>query len=328
MHHVFRRGLPAAAAAAALALRAGGARAQEGFPNRPIRIVVPYPPGAINDMLARWVADRMPEALGQPGVVENRPGAAGNVGTLHVARSAPDGHTIGIGNTPILAVNPFVYANPGFDPLRDLAHVAVAARLMNVLVVHPESGLGSLAQVIERARARPGRMTYATAGSGSSPHLAAELLKTMTGIDMTHVPFRGGAAAATEVIAGRVDLMIDNLPGSIGHIRGGQMRPLAVTGSRRDPALPEVPTFAEAGVPGFEMYLWFGFVAPAGLPAPVLERLSTAIRGIVAAPAVSERIRQQGAEVWPQDPAGMRAALEADMAKWGPVVRAIGLRVE
>jgi len=324
--NLFRRSV-LAAGAATLAPRTAP-HAQEAFPNRPIRIVVPYPPGAINDMLARWVADRMPDAVGQPGVVENRPGAAGNLGTMHVARAAPDGYTIGIGNTPILAVNPFVYANQGFDPLRDLSLVAVAARLMNVLVVNPTSGLETLRQVIERARAQPGRMTYASAGSGSSPHLAAELLKTMTGIDMTHVPFRGGAAAATEIIAGRVDLMIDNLPGSIGHIRGGQMRPLAVTGSRRDPALPDVPTFAEAGVPGFEMYLWFGFIAPASLPRSIHERLSGMIRGIVTGPEVSERIRHQGAEVWPQDPAGMRAALEADMAKWGPVVRRVGLRVE
>ena len=309
-------------------LAAPAAQAQDGFPNRPIRIVVPYPPGAINDMLARWVGDKFPEALGQPGVVENRAGAAGNIGTAHVARSTPDGYTIGIGNTPILAVNPFVYSNMGYDPLRDLSLIAVAARLMNVLVVNPDSGLTSLQQIIERARAAPGRLTFASSGSGSSPHLAAELLKHMTGVDITHVPFRGGAASGTELIAGRVDMLIDNVPNAIGHIRGGQLRALAVTGTRRDPALPDVPTFAEAGVPGFEMYLWFGFIGPAGIPGPILERLSGAIRRIVTETEVAERIRRQGAEVWPQDPGGMRAALEADQAKWGPVVRAVGLRVE
>ncbi|HYF07741.1 MAG TPA: tripartite tricarboxylate transporter substrate binding protein [Acetobacteraceae bacterium] len=309
-------------------LAAPAAQAQDGFPNRPIRIVVPYPPGAINDMLARWVGDKFPEALGQPGVVENRAGAAGNIGTAHVARSTPDGYTIGIGNTPILAVNPFVYSNMGYDPLRDLSLIAVAARLMNVLVVNPDSGLTSLQQIIERARAAPGRLTFASSGSGSSPHLAAELLKHMTGVDITHVPFRGGAASGTELIAGRVDMLIDNVPNAIGHIRGGQLRALAVTGTRRDPALPDVPTFAEAGVPGFEMYLWFGFIGPAGIPGPILERLSGAIRRIVTETEVAERIRRQGAEVWPQDPGGMRAALEADQAKWAPVVRAVGLRVE
>ena len=318
-----RRAILAAGLLAAPALRA-----QEVFPNRPVRIVVPYPPGAINDMLARWVADKMPETLGQPGLVENRAGAAGNVGTQYVARSAPDGYTIGIGNTPILAVNPFVYSNMGYDPLRDVSLLGIAARLMNVLVVNPNSGLTSLGQIIERARAQPGRMTFASSGSGSSPHLAAELLKHMTGIDMVHVPFRGGAASATEILAGRIDMMIDNLPNAIGHIQGGQMRAVAVTGSRRDPALPDVPTFAEAGVPDFEMYLWFGFIGPAGLPAPILARLTGAIRRIVTETDVAERIRRQGAEVWYQDQAGMRRALEADQAKWAPVVRAVGLRVE
>lgn len=303
-------------------------RAQETFPNRPIRIVVPYPPGAINDMLGRWIADKLPEVLGQPGLVENRAGAAGNIGTAHVAQSTADGYTIGIGNTPILAVNPFVYNNMGYDTRTGISHVGIAARLQNVLVVNPNSGLNSLGDVLARARANPGRMTFASSGSGSSPHLAGELLRHMTGIDILHVPFRGGAAAGMEVIAGRVDMDIDNIPNSIGHIRGGQMKALAVTGSRRDPALPDVPTFAEAGVPGFEMYLWFGFIAPPNLPPAVLQRLADAIRRIVTETDVAERIRNQGAEPWHQGPEGMRAALEADMAKWGPVVRAVGLRVE
>lgn len=309
-------------------LAAPSVRAQDAFPSRPIRIVVPYPPGAINDMLARWIADKMPEVLGQPGLVENRAGAAGNIGTAHVARSAPDGYTIGIGNTPILAVNPFVYPNMGYDPRTEISLLGIAARLQNMLVVKADSPLNSLGDVLARARANPGRMTFASSGSGSSPHLAGELLKHMTGVDITHVPFRGGAASITEILAGRVDILIDNVPNSIAQVRGGEMKALAVTGSRRDPALPNAPTFAEAGVPGFEMYLWFGFIAPPNLPPAVMQRLSDAIRRIVTETDVAERIRRQGAEVWHRDPAGMRAALEADMAKWGPVVRAVGLRVE
>ncbi|MCA3358618.1 MAG: tripartite tricarboxylate transporter substrate binding protein [Roseomonas sp.] len=323
---ISRRALIGAGAASLLA--APALHAQEAFPSRPIRIVVPYPPGAINDMLARWVADKMPEVFGQPGVVENRPGAAGNIGTTNVARSTPDGYTIGIGNTPILSVNPFVYPNMGYDPRTEISLIGIAARLMNVLVVNPNSGLTSLQQILERARAQPGRMTFASSGSGSSPHLAGELLKHMTGVDITHVPFRGGAASGTEIIAGRIDMLIDNVPNSIGHIRGGQMRALAVTGSARDPALPDVPTFAEAGVPRFEMYLWFGFIAPPNLPSAVMEKLSSGIRRIVTETDVAERIRRQGAEVWHKDPAGMRASMEADMAKWGPVVRAVGLKPE
>lgn len=309
-------------------LAAPSVRAQDGFPNRPIRIVVPYPPGAINDMLGRWIADKMPEMLGQPGLVENRAGAAGNIGTNHVARSAPDGYTIGIGNTPILAVNPFVYSNMGYDPRTDISLLGIAARLQNMLVVRADSPLTSLADVLARARANPGRMTFASSGSGSSPHLAGELLKHMTGVDITHVPFRGGAASITEIIAGRVDILIDNVPNSIAQVRGGEMKALAVTGSRRDPALPDVPTFAEAGVPDFEMYLWFGFIAPPNLPPAVMQRLSDAIRRIVTETDVADRIRRQGAEPWHQGPDGMRAALDADMAKWGPVVRSVGLRVE
>jgi len=303
-------------------------RAQDAFPNRPIRVVVPYPPGAINDMLARWVADKMPEMLGQPGLVENRAGAAGNIGTAFVARSTPDGYVIGIGNTPILAVNPFVYPNMGYDPRTEISLLGIAARLQNMMVVRADSPLRSLADVLARARANPGRLTFASSGSGSSPHLAGELLKHMTGVDITHVPFRGGAASITEIIAGRVDILIDNIPNSIAQVRGGEMKALAVTGSRRDPALPDVPTFAEAGVPGFEMYLWFGFIAPPNLPPAIMQRLSDTIRRIVTETDVAERIRRQGAEPWHQGPEGMRAALEADMAKWGPVVRSVGLRVE
>jgi tripartite-type tricarboxylate transporter receptor subunit TctC len=321
-----RRAVLGAGAAGLLSTPA--VHAQDGFPSRPIRIVVPYPPGAINDMLARWIADKMPEGLGQPGLVENRAGAAGNIGTAHVARSAPDGYTIGIGNTPILAVNPFVYPNMGYDPRTEISLLGIAARLMNMLVVKADSPLTSLADVLARARANPGRLTFASSGSGSSPHLAGELLKHMTGVDITHVPFRGGAASITEIIAGRVDILIDNVPNSIAQVRGGEMKALAVTGSQRDPALPNVPTFAEAGVPGFEMYLWFGLIAPPNLPPAIMQRLSGAIRRIVTETDVADRIRRQGAEVWHRDPAGMRAALEADMAKWGPVVRAVGLRVE
>jgi tripartite-type tricarboxylate transporter receptor subunit TctC len=321
-----RRG--AIAAGASSLLLPGIARAQESWPTRPVRIVVPYPPGAINDMLARWIGDKMQETLGQPGLVENRAGAAGNIGTAHVARSAPDGYTIGIGNTPILAVNPFVYPNMGYDPRTEVSLLGTAARLMNMLVVKADSPLNSLQDILDRARANPGRLTFASSGSGSSPHLAGELLKHMTGVDITHVPFRGGAASITEIIAGRVDILIDNVPNSIAQVRGGQMKALAVTGSARDPALPNVPTFAEAGVPGFEMYLWFGLIGPLGLPPAIMQRLVGAIRRIVTETDVGDRIRNQGAEVWYRDSAGMRAALEADQAKWGPVVRAVGLRVE
>ena len=313
----------AAAALAAPALFAQGT----AWPDRPIRIVVPYPPGAFNDALARLVAERMPELLGQPGVVENRSGAGGSVGSQAVAQSPPDGNTILVVNTATLAFNPFIYPNLGYDPVRDFAPLAVCARLANVLVVNPSvTPAATMAELLERARARPGRLNYASSGSGSSPHLAAELLKARSGIDIAHVPYRGSAPAVADLLGGNVGMMFDNVPNVLEHIQSGRVRALAVTGSKRDPALPQVPTMQEAGVAGYEMYVWFGFVAPAAVPAPVAARLSDMVRRAVALPATAERIRQLGAEPWVQDPERMAALLRAELEKWGPVIRAAGIR--
>ena len=315
--------LGGAAAALAAPARAQGS----AWPDRPVRIVVPFPPGAFNDALARLVAERMPEMLGQPGVVENRSGAGGSVGSLAVAQSLPDGNTILVVNTATLAFNPFIYPNLGYDPLRDLAPLAVCARLANVLVVNPSvMPAGTMAELIERARAQPGRLDYASSGSGSSPHLAAELLKARSGIDIAHVPYRGSAPAVADLLGGNVGMMFDNVPNVLEHIRSGRMRALAVTGSERDPALPQVPTMQQAGVTGYEMYVWFGFVAPAAVPAPIATRLSDMIRRTMAVPATAERIRQLGAEPWVQDQEQMAALLRAELEKWGPLIRTAGIR--
>lgn len=312
---------------AAVALTAPARAQGSAWPDRPIRIVVPFPPGAFNDALARLVAERMPEMLGQPGVVENRSGAGGSVGSLAVAQSPPDGNTILVVNTATLAFNPFIYPNLGYDPLRDLAPLAVCARLANVLVVNPSvMPVATMAELLERARAQPGRFDYASSGSGSSPHLAAELLKARSGIDIAHVPYRGSAPAVADLLGGNVGMMFDNVPNVLEHIQSGRMRAVAVTGSERDPALPQVPTMQEAGVPGYEMYVWFGFATPATVPASVATRLSDMIRRAVAVPATAERMRQLGAEPWVQDPEQMAALLRAELEKWGPVIRAAGIR--
>ncbi|MBX6744719.1 MAG: tripartite tricarboxylate transporter substrate binding protein [Acetobacteraceae bacterium] len=313
--------------AAPAVLAAPPARAQ-AWPDRPIRIIVPYTPGAFNDTLARLVGEKLQEKLGQIGVVENRPGASGSIGIAATAQAAPDGYTIAVANTANLAMNPFLFANTGYDPLRDLAPLCVSARLMNALEVPVSSGVTSLQQLLDRARAQPGKLSYASSGAGSSPHLSAELLKHRTGIDLVHVPYRGSAPATADLIAGRVDMMIDNLPNVLPQVQAGKTRALAVTGNERDPALPDVPTFQEAGLPGYEVYVWFGFVGPAGLPQPIRDRLSAAITGIVTSPETSEKIHRAGATVWTRDQAQFAALLRAELDKWGTVIRSAGLRIE
>ena len=318
---ILRRGLLAAPA-----LLAFGARA-EAWPDRPVRILVPYTPGAINDTLARLVGEKMGDAVGQLGVVENRPGASGSLAIAATAQ-AVDNHTICIANTANLTMNPFLFANTGYDPTKDIAPLCVTTRLMNCLAVRSDGGINSLAELIARAKAQPGKLSYASSGAGSSPHLAAELFRAKAGIELTHVPYRGSAPGIADLLGGRVDMTIDNLPNVLPHVQGGRLKALAVTGSERDPALPEVPTFAEAGLPGYEVYVWFGFIGGAAMPQPVRDRLSQAIIGIVQGPETAERIRRAGATVWVQDQRQMAALIRSELEKWGGVIRAANLRLE
>jgi tripartite-type tricarboxylate transporter receptor subunit TctC len=317
-----RRTVLAAPTAALLAARV--ASAQPG----PVRIIVPYTPAGFNDTLARLVGEAMQNALGQPGVVENRPGASGSIGIAAAAQAAPDGTTIAVANTANLTMNPFLFANTGYDPQRDLAPLCVVARLMNALAVSAESGITSLQDLLARSRARPGGLSYASSGAGSSPHLAAELLKHRTGMGGVHVPYRGSAPGLADLIGGRVDWTVDNLPNVLPQAQAGKLRVLAVTGRERDPALPDAPTLQEAGLADFEVYVWFGFVGPAGLPPALRERLSAAILRIAQQPDTAERIRRAGAAVWLQDSAQFAALIRAELDKWGTVVRAAGLKLE
>lgn len=301
--------------------------AAQAWPNHPVRIIVPYTPGAINDTLARLVGERMQEAVGQLGVVENRPGASGSLAIAAVAQ-ATDHHTIAVANTANLTMNPFLFANTGYDPTKDIAPLCVTTRLMNCLVVNRDSGITTLAELIARAKAKPGQLSYASSGAGSSPHLAAELFRVRAGLEMVHVPYRGSAPAIADLLGGRVDLSIDNLPNVLPNIQGGRLRALAVTGGERDPTLPDVPTFAEAGLPGYEVYVWFGFVGGAAMPQPVRDRLSAAITGIVQAPETAEKIRRAGASVWIQDQAQMAGLIRSELDKWGGVIKAAGLKIE
>ncbi|MCO6414605.1 tripartite tricarboxylate transporter substrate binding protein [Siccirubricoccus sp. KC 17139] len=313
---------------AAPALLALPAHAQPWSPDRPIRILVPYTPGAINDTLARLIGEKMGDALGQLGVVENRPGASGSLAIAATAQAAPDGTTMVVANTANLTMNPFLFANTGYDPQKDLTPLATCARVMNALVVPANSPYRTLAELVAAAKANPGKLSYASSGAGSSPHLAAELFRHRTGTDMAHVPYRGSAPGLADLIAGRLDFSIDNLPNTLPHVEGGRLRALGVTGSERDPTMPGVPTFQEAGFPGYEVYVWFGFVGPARLPAPIRDRLADAIIRIANGAETAERIRRAGATVWTRNPAEFAVLIGEELRKWGTVIRAANLRIE
>jgi tripartite-type tricarboxylate transporter receptor subunit TctC len=311
--------------AAALALPAiARAQPQEGA----LRIVVPAPPGAFNDGLARLLADRLPASLGQPVVVDNKPGAGGMLGTREVVQARPDGRTIGIANTATIAINPHLFPNAGYDPLRDLTPVCGCAEIEIALAVPANRPFRTLGELVAAARARPGALNYGSAGIGGSAHLAFELLKLRAGMDIAHVPYRGAAPVATALLAGEVDVAFEGIPLLRPHFEAGTLRPLAVSGARRHPALPDVPTVAEAGIAGYEMVIWFGLVAPNGVAEAQRARIEAETLRALADGAMAERITQQGATVRPRNAADFAAYMRAEHAKFGEVVRSAGIRAE
>jgi tripartite-type tricarboxylate transporter receptor subunit TctC len=330
-----RRGLLIAAAVLAAAppprMRAA-ARAQTAAtaawaPARPLRFVVPFPAGGATDVVARVLAERMQDRLGQPVVVENRTGAGGNVGVESVVRAAPDGHTILMGTTGTLTVNPHLYASLPFDPARDLAPVSMAFATDHVLIVNPAVPARTAQEFLALARAQPGRLSYGSAGAGSSTHTVAELFKMVAGVDLQHVPYRGSAPALNDTVAGTVQVMLDQLPSAIGQIRAGTVRALAVTGPRRSRLLPDVPTMAEIGLAEAEATSWGAVMAPAGTPAPAVERLNAVLVETLGTPAVQERLAQTGADAVSSTPAELAERIRAETEMWGRVVRAARITV-
>lgn len=316
-------------AAAVLLAAAGGALAQSEapYPNQPIRIVVPFTPGGTSDILARGVGQRLADELGQPVVVDNRPGGGANIGAVHVAKSAPDGYTLFLIST-VHAINASLYARLPYDPLRDFAPVALIAETSQVLVVPPVLPVQSVADLIAYAKARPGQLNYASVGSGSQPHLSAVLFSHITGIDITHVPYRGASEAVTALLGRHVDLTFATAPSAVPFVKSAQLRALAVTTATRVTALPDVPTMVEAGVPGYEVAGWNGLVGPAGLPAAIVERLNTTVVRIVQEPAMRQFLLEQGAEPTPDTPAEFAAYLAREVDKWAKIVKAAGAQVE
>ena len=305
------------ATAGALLLLAAPLSMAQAWPTRPIRLVVPFPPGGLIDNMARLVGSRLSQELGQPVVIDNKPGAGGNVGAAEVARAPADGYTL-LMASPALTISPAIYKNLPYQPSQ-LAPVALLGRVPNVLLVNPASGIGKVQDLISRAKAKPGQLNYASNGNGTSLHLSAELFKRRSETFITHVPYRGAAAAITALLSGEVDMMFDNLPSAIGQIQAGKLRALAVTTAQRSTALPDVPTLAEAGMEGFNVSAWFGVAAPAGLPAPVATRLADALQKVVQQPEVAAAMQRQGADPAFMDAASAAAVLNTDAAQWKQV---------
>ena len=279
----------------ALAAAAFGALGQD-WPSRPIHLVVPYPSGGPVDLTARLIAPKLQQALGQPVVVENKPGAGGNIGADFVAKSAPDGQTLLMGAIATHAINPALYRNFPYDPVRDFRHVALLVQVPNVLVVNNALPVTNVGELVAYAKQRPGKLNFASGSTGSTGHLAGELFKQMTGTDMTHIPYKGAAPAVADLLAGRVQLMFDNLASALPNIQAGKVRALAVTTLQRSASLPQLPTLDESGLKGFDMTTWWGLMAPAGTPEPVVQRLASEAARALQSPDLKERWRAMGSE--------------------------------
>jgi tripartite-type tricarboxylate transporter receptor subunit TctC len=306
---------------AILASLAAPALAQPWAPDRPLRFIVPFAPGGATDVVARVLAEPVGARLGQTVAVENRTGAGGNVGVEAVVRAAPDGLTILMGTTGTLTINSHLYANMGFNPLTDLAPVGMAFGTDHVLIVNPAVQAQNAAEFLALVRAQPGRLSYGSGGNGSSTHTVVELFKLVAGVDIQHVPYRGSAPALNDTVAGNVQLMLDQIASALPQIQAGRVRALAVTGPRRHPALPDVPTVAEIGLAAAEATSWGAVMAPAAIPAPVRARLNTVLREGLELPAVRERLSAVGAEPLASTPEELAAYLRAETEKWGRVVR-------
>jgi tripartite-type tricarboxylate transporter receptor subunit TctC len=318
-----RLALGGLAVAAAMAV-APFASAAAAYPNKTITIIVPFAAGGTTDILARVVGQALGKELGQAVVIDNRAGAGGNVGAQLAARAAPDGYTLFMGTVGTHAINQSLYKKLPFDPIKDFAPLTRVAMVPNVLVTNPGKPFKTVTELVAYAKAHPGKVNFGSSGSGSSIHLSGELFKTMAKVDMVHVPYKGSAPAETDLLGGQIDIMFDNMPAAIESIRAGRLRPLAVTTAKRSPELPNVPTIAEAGVPGYEATSWFGMFAPAATPAPIVAQLNTALVKVLADPEVKKKLAQQGAEPVSEKPEQFAAFIASETAKWSKVVKASG----
>jgi len=310
-----------------LALSATVALAQ-GYPNKPIRVIVPASAGGITDVIGRAMAQRLSEVLGQSVVVENKAGANGIIGMEALAKAAPDGYTIGVGYSATLSINPGLYSKLPYDAAKDYAPITAAISLPLILISHPSFPAKNLSELIALGRSQPGKYSYGTAGVGATGHLSMELFKTLTGVDFTHVPYKGNAPAYADLLAGQVQLMFGDVPSALSYLKAGRIHAFAITTQQRSPLAPEVPTVREAGLNGFESNIVFGFIAPAGVPKDIVQRLNTEMVKILREPAFAQRFAAQAAEMVPTTPEGYAELIRTETAKWARVIKASGAKAD
>ena len=299
----------------------------QAYPSKGLRFIVPFAPAGSTDIFARLIGERLALALGQPVVIENRAGNGGNIGADVVAKSAPDGHTLLMATTGVMAINNSLYKSMSFDAAKDLEPVIFIASITNALVVPVDSELKSVGDLLAAAKAAPGKLTFASSGSGASTHMSAELFKLMSGVDLLHVPYKGSGQAMPDVISGRVSMMFENMPGAVSYINGGKLRILAVTGLTRNAAMPQVPTVAESGVPGYESLSWSGIAVAAGTPRDVIARLNREVNAILAAPDMRQKLAEQGADAVGGTPEAFAEHIRSEREKWARVIRTANIAV-
>ena len=309
------------------AFPASPAQAQE-YPARSVRLIIPFAPGGSNDILGRLIAARLTETLGQQVVPDNRPGAGGSIGAEVAAKSPPDGYTIVIGHIGTLAVNPTLYRKLAYNPVSDFQPISLLAKVPNIMVVHPSVPAKSVKELIALARAQPGALVYGSGGNGGAGHLATEYFKLMAKVVITHVPYKGTGPAIVDLLSGQTQLVFAGVPGISAQVRAGRLRALGVSTTRRLAVFPDVPTIAEAGVPGYEATQWYGVLAPAGTPRPVVERLNREIVGVLKTKQMQDRLAADGSEPYASTPEEFAAYIKSEIARWAPVIKAAGIRVD
>jgi tripartite-type tricarboxylate transporter receptor subunit TctC len=320
--------LPLATLLAALSLAVSQAAFGQAWPSKPIRIICPFPPGGGVDITARAIGLELSKSLGQPVTVENKPGAGGNIGAAETARSNPDGYTLFITLNSLHSINPLLYAKLPFDAMKDFAFITPLVSFSNVLIVNPAASAKTVQELIAQAKAQPGKLTFASSGNGTNVHLVGELFKSMAGVDIVHVPYKGSAPALTDMLSGNVTMMFETIPFAISQIKAGKLRGLAVTSAKRQPLMPETPTLAESGLPGFDTVAWYGLIAPAATPRDVVMKLNAeAIKG-ANSKDFRERMEPLGFEVVTGSPERMVEMLRADAARWAPVIKATGVKID
>jgi tripartite-type tricarboxylate transporter receptor subunit TctC len=300
----------------------------QDYPSRPITLVVPYSAGGGNDIMARVAGEKMSPALGQQIVIENRGGAGGSIATRQVAKAAPDGYTLGLGGTGTLAINPTLYGNVGYDPRKDFEPIGLIGTSALVLVIHPSIPAHSVKELIAYAKANPGKLSYASAGVGSGIHLAAEYFRFQAGIEMTHVPYKGSAPALTDLLGGHVSMYFSSMPPAIELVKEGKIRALGVTGLTRSPIFPDLPTIAEAALPGYEAVLHYGIIAPAGTPKPIITKLNVALRQAVMSDELKQKLAADGTEPLASTPEEYAADIDKEETKWSAIVKKSGAKAE